>query len=49
MVWYRIRRDAGDCRLRSRRKGRVRLMGVGAELGVLGGRPAVDGLVTFDP
>jgi hypothetical protein len=49
MFWYRIRRDAGDCRLKSRRKGRVRLIGVGADPGVLGGSPAVDGLVTFDP
>lgn len=43
-----MRRDAGDCRLRSRRKGRVRLTGVGAEPGVLGGFPAVDGLVAFE-
>lgn len=27
----------------------MRLIGVGAELGVFGGSPAVDGLITFDP
>jgi hypothetical protein len=43
-----MRRSAGDCRLRSRRKGKVRLTGVGAELGVFVGRSAVNGLVTFD-
>lgn len=48
MVYCLTRRAAGDCRLRSRKPGKVRLTGVSAELGVPGGRPAVDGLVVFD-